>query len=49
MQNNLQQQLAQQRANLEELSRAYDLEPSAQLLSQIFQLQVRIQTLESSS
>jgi hypothetical protein len=49
MQNNLQQQLLQQRENLEELTRAYDLEPSAELLSQIFQLQVRIQTMESSS
>ena len=49
MQNNLQQQLLQQRENLEELTRAYQLEPSAELLSQIFQLQVRIQTMESSS
>lgn len=49
MQNNLQQQLLQQRENLEELTRAYDLEPSAELLSQIFQLQVRIQTMEQSS
>lgn len=48
MQHNLSAQLAQQQSHLAELTRAYELEPSTELLSQIFQLQVRIQTLEAA-
>ena len=41
-------QLHQLRANLEELNRAYNQEPTPDLLSAIFQLQVAIQQLEAS-
>lgn len=41
-------QLHQLRANLEELSQAYNQEPTAELLASIFQLQVAIQQLEES-
>lgn len=36
------------RANLEELQRAYGHEPSDELLTAIFQLQVAVQQLESN-
>ncbi len=40
--------LHQLRADLEEITQAYQADPREDLLSAIFQLQVRIQELESS-
>ncbi len=44
----VEQTLRQLRADLEEITQAYQQEPREDLLSAIFQLQVRIQELESS-
>jgi hypothetical protein len=41
-------QLHQLRANLQELTLAYNQEPSQELLTAIFQMQVAIQALEQS-
>jgi hypothetical protein len=41
-------QLHQLRANLQELTQAYNQEPSEELLAAIFQIQVAIQGLEQS-
>ena len=49
MQQNQQQTLDLLRASLEELTLAYNAEPSSELLANIFQLQVAIQELESST
>lgn len=40
--------ILQLRADLEEITQAYQTEPREDLLAAIFQLQVRIQELESS-
>ena len=48
MEQKTQQTLNMLRSNLEELQRAYNQQPSEELLANIFQLQVAIQELESS-
>ncbi len=44
----VEQTLRQLRADLEEITQAYQTDPREDLLAAIFQLQVRIQELESS-
>ena len=46
---NTQDTLEMLRSNLEELQLAYTQEPTTELLTNIFQLQVAIQELESSA